>query len=791
MRNAKTRRGNQILASAAGAAVAVLAASQANAASGNWVPTATGTHQWTDNNWTASPYPNGAGESATITSALTGNQTINLGTSVTLASLSIGGNGTASYTYTLSSSTGRTITMDNGTSNATITKINPTNSSAKATDTISTDIILNSNLAITNSLNNASNGLTLAGAIKGSKSLTLNNTGINAGFFTLSNTDSSYTGTTTIERGVLSFASIKDVNGGNSSLGAPTTPENGTIKLGSGGNGVTFAYTGTVAVSTNRVLDFAGTSGTVILIGSSATATVTYTSPFTYSGGTASKTLAIYRVIIESAITNTGLSLETGSNTGGGYDSSLLGLNTYRGTTTVKRGVLTINSIADYGTATPTSLGSPQTEDNAKIKFTGGSSTGVTGTLRYTGSGHSSNRPMEMIDSGSSTSGAVLDVSGTGNLTLTGNLSNTGDTSKTVTLQGSNTGQGEFGGVISDRSSTYTTSVTKSGTGTWTLSGANTYTGATTVSGGTLALKNVNAVQSSTLDTSTSSATKQVTFTVSGTNTYNIGGLTGSNALAIDGNTISVGAKNTDTSFGADISGTNGGLTKVGTAKLTLTAATSYTGTTKVARGTLALGASGTIAGSSGLVLGDSTAGTTGTLDVTAKTSPFSISNVSGNGTLNISNTNTKTITLTGTLAPGFSLGQVDVTGNLALGSNTDMEVAATNAADLVNVTGSITYGGALAITGYSGFNIAGQAGSYNLFDFTGADNGQFGTVSVGGTTLNYNSGPNTWTGVNGPASYSFAMATGDLTVVVPEPGSAASLLAAGALMALRRKKRN
>ena len=75
------------------------------------------------------------------------------------------------------------------------------------------------------------------------------------------------------------------------------------------------------------------------------------------------------------------------------------------------------------------------------------------------------------------------------------------------------------------------------------MSGSNTYTGVTTVNGGTLALGNVNALATSTLDTGAAGA-QQVTFTVAGTNTYNLGGLQGSDDLALGGNTLSVGANN-------------------------------------------------------------------------------------------------------------------------------------------------------------------------------------------------------------------------------------------------------
>src|SRR4029078_13142451 len=80
--------------------------------------------------------------------------------------------------------------------------------------------------------------------------------------------------------------------------------------------------------------------------------------------------------------------------------------------------------------------------------------------------------------------------------------------------------------------------VVKAGDGMLTLSALGTRTGSTTVQGGTLALNNINALQSSTLDTGTSGS-QAVAFAVTGNNTYNLGGLNGADALDIGGNTIS------------------------------------------------------------------------------------------------------------------------------------------------------------------------------------------------------------------------------------------------------------
>ncbi|MCU0781654.1 MAG: autotransporter-associated beta strand repeat-containing protein, partial [Akkermansiaceae bacterium] len=91
-------------------------------------------------------------------------------------------------------------------------------------------------------------------------------------------------------------------------------------------------------------------------------------------------------------------------------------------------------------------------------------------------------------------------------------------------------------------------------------------------------------------DTISLNHTRQVTFGLVGTNTYNIGALQGPDNLEIGGNTLSVGAKNLDTEYSGVISGTGGGLTKVGTGTLTLAiTAKTYTGNTTVSEGTLKL----------------------------------------------------------------------------------------------------------------------------------------------------------------------------------------------------------
>jgi autotransporter-associated beta strand protein len=69
-----------------------------------------------------------------------------------------------------------------------------------------------------------------------------------------------------------------------------------------------------------------------------------------------------------------------------------------------------------------------------------------------------------------------------GQLTLAGTITSAASGTRTLTLQGA--ANGVVSGVIQDGSATMP--VTKTGSGTWTLTATNTYTGTTTVNGGTL-----------------------------------------------------------------------------------------------------------------------------------------------------------------------------------------------------------------------------------------------------------------------------------------------------------------
>jgi len=434
----------------------------------------------------------------------------------------------------------------------------------------------------------------LAGIISGSGSFTLN--GVASTTTVTLTGNSSYTGNTTVNKGYLN---IQHANALGSSSGG-TTVESGAVLQLSGGITIaseilTLKGSGQTGALRSEVGNNEWAGDIVIALNntriySAAGASLKISGNMTNNGD--STTQAVFGNI------GNGTILVSGNMGGNGRlvvvsdGVTITGNNTFSGTTDIQVGTVSINSIKDVG-AGASSLGNPLTSANGTIHIGVGANAGG---IRYTGSGDSSNRIIQLEGT---TGGTTIDQSGTGTLKFTSNFTAPNAGNKTLVLQGSTAGIGEITGTIPNSSGNLT-GLTKNGTGTWILSGNNTYSGDTTINAGTLRIGNGN---------STGSLSVNSTILNNATLAFN------------RSDTVTQG-----THFSSNgVSGT-GNLTQSGSGNLILNAANSYSGSTNINSGTLTLSGNGTL-GTSTITL------TGGTLDMGGKNLTNAISGLTG-GTL-------------------------------------------------------------------------------------------------------------------------------------------------------------
>lgn len=300
------------------------------------------------------------------------------------------------------------------------------------------------------------------------------------------NVANTYTGTTTVREGVLRVGV------------AGALPANSPIVLNDTGLG---SGSLDVGVSTTAgAVTVSGSGSSIFGVGTLTGASFT----FSNSVGT---------VTASTVLAGTSATL-TKSNAG---TLVLSAANTYQGKTTVSGGTLEFASIANSGTANFSPLGAP-TLANATIDL---GSTTSSGTLRYLGSGHSSNRPINLAGT---TGGGGIEANGSGALVLTGANTATGSGIKTFTLTGTNTGNNSIGAIAGSG-----VSVNKTGSGLWRLTGASSYSGQLTVSDGTLVV--ASAVDSGNGPFGSNTDSNMLPIIGSST-----AGLSGTAALLVDGN---------------------------------------------------------------------------------------------------------------------------------------------------------------------------------------------------------------------------------------------------------------
>jgi len=349
------------------------------------------------------------------------------------------------------------------------------------------------NLVFGGNINNGGFLLTIGGGSHTSASGIISGTGglTNAGAGTLTlfgaNT---YTGATTVNAGALNIQ-----NGtGLGTTGAGTTVTSGaalqlqgSIAVGNETltlNGTGLSNTGALrnisgnnswagAITINSTTRINSDSGTFTLDVASGNA-ITGSNDNLQFGGAGNVTINDIIAIGSGTLTRDG----TGTLT-------LNAANTYTGATTVSAGVLNIRNATGLGTT----AGGTTVSNGATLQLQGGITVGSE-TLNIRGTGASGQTGALVNVSGTNNYGGLLTLAGATTISSNGgtlNLTNAGTiTGATYGLTLNGAGNGSIASIIG----TTTGSLTKSGTGTWTLSRANTFTGATTVNGGTLNLAN-------------------------------------------------------------------------------------------------------------------------------------------------------------------------------------------------------------------------------------------------------------------------------------------------------------
>ena len=449
---------------------------------------------------------------------------------------------------------------------------------------------------------------------------------------------------------------------------------------------------------------------------------------------------------------------------------NLSGTNTYTGGTTVTGGTLQAGSTTAFGA----SASAITVNTDAALDLNGKTLTN-TNALTLNGSGVSSGGALTNSSSTAVTysglitlgSAATINAS-SGNIVISNTGTITGATYG-LTLTGTNTAS-SIASIIGTTSGT----LTKSGTGTWTVSGANTYTGLTTISAGTLKLGAAGG------GTNTPLGTTGAGTTVSDGATLDLNGYTlgTSEALILNGagqssaGALTNSSATTSTYIGAitlgsnsSIGGSNGNitasgiiggafaLTKIGTDTLTLSGVNTYSGGTTISAGTLVASTSASSLGSGPVTLGAASGSSNATLQVATNNLTFSNPIVLSSGT-----SGTLTIGNTGTAISTTFSGGVTGTNNLVIsaGATTGTITFTTGSINNIGtITNSGSGSGTTTISAAVGSNVTGitQASSTSALTISGAI-----TPNASGTTFT-NSGTAALTlsgGISGTGNVTF-----------------------------------
>lgn len=446
------------------------------------------------------------------------------------------------------------------------------------------------------------------------------------------------------------------------------------------------------------------------------------------------------------------------AHTGAGQ-SILTSANTFTGDVNVNNGTLVITGNQNLGLGNKTinvtnaarpalaldgSAGNLTLGTNYSWNLSSDGSTATLGALINVAGTNTLNGAIHLTNGGG---GQARIYAQAGKLIINGTIdSNTATSGRTLLLDGP--AEGELNGVISDTSQVV--SITKSGTGIWTVNGNNTYTGAVSVTDGTLKVSNISDIGTAqalgsgsaaiTLGSATTTGTLDYTGLVAATLARNItvsgvgGGVVRNSSgqlLTLSG-VLTHNARPLTFSQGAflitgNITGNNASShTIISNAQVTFTNTTNnYNGNTVVqGGGTLKNGASEVLPNGTTVVLGDATANSNGTYDLNGYNETITGLTHAGTGQAVVTNsgaTGTGTLTVTGT--SNYNGAIVDgATAQVALIKST---------AGVFTLSGANTYTGttqvtggtlAIAVTGSLTSQVSVSAGT--TLDLLGAING-------------------------------------------------------------------
>ena len=531
--------------------------------------------------------------------------------------------------------------------------------------------------------------------------------------------------------GISSGGALRNISGNNSYAGAITLAAATLINSDSGNLTLSGIMSGSSALTKNG-------AGTLTL-----SATNTYTGGTTINGGTLAFTDNTTSAIGNGTITiNNGSTLSLtksrfesqsiifGSSGGGNLTTSTANIRFTGSTITTTGGATNFISGNTWDIASPTFNVADGTDD-VDLQ--------VSNLLNRQGITKSGAGKLLLTNAGNNLqtntitiNAGALEIGATGRL-LNGAGSWTGNMTNNGIFIYSGTSAQTLSGIISGSGA-----LTQNAASTLTLSGNNTYSGTTTISDGTIEIGATGRLGA------------------------------GSYAQNISNNGTLIYSGTTAQTLSGIISGT-GALTKNAASTLTLSGANTYTGTTLVTAGTL-------------LVNGSLAAGSAVTVDSGAT--------LGGSGTIN------GAAVVNGNLRPGNSPGVLTFGSSLTLSATSavTMELNGTVRGtdyDGIDVTGALTYGGALTINVGSAF--LGSSETFSLFT-SASQSSDFDSMSLEGA---YGSGIFTnasgvWNLTDSSGNqWSFSQATGDLGfTAVPEPSTWALLAASGLILLFVSRRR-